>query len=59
MKRIYRTYADTEVYKLAVNVECPHCGNEQQEIDTDECGKTYVIECGDCGEQYEMYFDAS
>lgn len=28
MKRIYRTYEDTEVVQLATNIECPYCGRE-------------------------------
>lgn len=28
MKKIYRTYADTEVVMLATNIECPYCGDE-------------------------------
>lgn len=60
VKKIYRTFADTEVYALAVNVECPHCGAHWLETDKDECGKTYTLECEDgCGKQFEMYFDAS
>lgn len=39
MKKIYRTYADTEVWALAVNIECPHCGAHWVETDKDECGK--------------------
>lgn len=64
MKRIYRTYEDTEVVKLATNIKCPYCGSEWQEEDMDECGKTYIITCGyeydeGCGKQFEMHFDAS
>lgn len=33
MKQIYRTYADTEVAMLYVEVECPYCGNSQSELD--------------------------
>lgn len=64
MKRIHRYYADTEIVELGVYVECPHCGKEWLENDKTECGKTYVINCGDhglddgCGEYFEMYFDA-
>ncbi|AGR47510.1 hypothetical protein ABOUO_82 [Brevibacillus phage Abouo] len=59
MERIYCTYADTEVASLYTHVQCPYCNHEQNELDMDECGKIYVIECEECEEQYEMYFDAS
>ncbi|MED4377960.1 hypothetical protein P9274_20090 [Schinkia azotoformans] len=64
MKRIYRSYADTEVSSIVVNVECPHCGNEwQEDDDKTECGKTYTLFCDDedggCGKEFEMHFDAS
>lgn len=59
MKQIYRTYTDTEVACLSVEVACPYCGHEQSEMDKTECGKTYTIECDECGKEYEMYFDAS
>lgn len=63
MKRIYRTYNDTEVATIVVNIECPHCGNEWQE-EPPGCGKTVVLTCGGdfdegCGKQFEMHFDAS
>ena len=58
MKQIYRTYADTEVAMLYVEVECPYCGNSQSELDKTDCGTTYVIECDECEKEYEMYFDA-
>lgn len=64
MKRIYRTYNDTEVVEIAVNVECPYCGMEWQE-DKTECGETYILECekdewtDGCGKKFEMHFDAS
>ena len=63
MKKIYRTYADTEVVMLATNIKCPYCGEEWQETDMDECGETYLLICDDgfgegCGKQFEMYFDA-
>lgn len=63
MEKIYRTHADTEVVMLATNIKCPYCGNEWQEEDMDECGKTYIITCSNddnegCGKQFEMYFDA-
>ena len=58
MKKIYRTYADTEVAMLATNIKCPHCGEEWQEMDMDECGETYLLICDDCGKEFEMYFDA-
>lgn len=63
LKRIYRTYADTEVASLYTNVKCPYCDNEWQEQDMNECGKTYVLICdefdGGCGKKFEMHFDAS
>lgn len=63
MKRIYRTYHDTEVTKLSTQVECPYCGREWLEQDTDECGRTYILNCDEdddgCGKDFEMYFDAS
>jgi len=64
MKRIYRTYADTEVSVLATQIKCPYCGEEWLEDGMDECGKTYTLTCGDefddgCGETFEMHFDAS
>lgn len=65
MKEIYRTFADTEVSVLATHIKCPYCGYEWQEDDMDECGKTYLIECGDellgigCGRKFKMHFDAS
>lgn len=63
MKRIYRSYNDTVVTEIAVNVECPHCGREWLEDDP-ECGETYILQCGDewddgCGNKFEMRFDAS
>jgi transcription elongation factor Elf1 len=59
VEKIKRTYADTEVWALAVNIECPHCGAHWVEIDKDECGNTYTLECEDgCGKKFEMYFDA-
>lgn len=62
MKRIYRSYSDTEVSSIVVNVECPYCGEEWQEDDP-ECGKTIIIKCDDefsdgCGKEFEMHFDA-
>jgi predicted RNA-binding Zn-ribbon protein involved in translation (DUF1610 family) len=65
LKKIYRTYEDTEVVELAVKVECPHCGNKWMEDGKTDCGESYVINCGDdgyedgCGKDFEMYFDAS
>lgn len=64
MKRIYRTYADTEVSVLATRVKCPYCGEEWLEEDMSECGKNYIIKCDDefddgCGKEFEMSFDAS
>jgi len=61
MERIYRTYSDTDVHSLAVAVKCPHCGEEWNEIDLTECGKTYNLTCenADCEKDFEMYFDAS
>ena len=62
MKKIYRTYEDTEITHTATNVKCPYCGNEWLEDDTDECGVTYKLYCdeveGGCGKYFEMYFDA-
>jgi transcription elongation factor Elf1 len=61
VKRIYRTYNDTEVTQLSVAITCPYCGEEWLEPDVDECGKTHKIVCenGDCDKEFEMYFDAS
>lgn len=64
MKEIYLTYEDTEVAVLATKIECPYCGREWSENDMSDCGKTYVLTCGDeydkgCGKQFTMYFDAS
>ncbi len=64
MKQIYRTYKDTEVVELGVNVACPACKREWMEYgDKTNCGETYELECdpddGGCGEKFEMYFDAS
>ncbi|ALA07253.1 hypothetical protein SECTIM467_129 [Brevibacillus phage SecTim467] len=56
---IFRTYEDTEVaslYAMYTNVKCPYCGQEQQELDVDNFGKTYIIECDGCDKQYQMYF---
>jgi len=63
MKRIYRTYNDTEVATIVVNIKCPYCGEKWQE-EPPECGETVVLTCGDdldegCGKQFEMHFDAS
>jgi len=63
MKRIYRTYNDTEVLTIVVNVGCPNCGKTWQE-EPPECGETVVLTCDDewedgCGEKFEMHFDAS
>ena len=57
MKMIYRTYADTVVVTLATNIKCPYCGEEWKETDMDECGKTYLLKCVNCGKEFEMYFD--
>lgn len=57
MKKIYRTYADTEIAMLVTNIECPYCGDEWQEYDMDECGETYLLVCDGCGKEFEMYFD--
>jgi len=62
LKRIYRTYADTEVTHIGVYVECPYCGREWMEEDP-ECGNVYRLKCDDefddgCGKEFEMYFDA-
>lgn len=63
MKRIYRTYEDTEVVQLATNIKCPYCGIEWQEYDMDECGEIYKLICDEedngCGKEFEMSFDAS
>lgn len=58
-RKIYCTYGDTEVASLWVNVTCPYCENEQQELDLTECGATYKIHCEECEKEFEMYFDAS
>lgn len=63
MKRIYRTYNDTEVATIVVNIKCPHCGLEFQE-EPPECGETVILTCDDewddgCGRNFEMHFDAS
>lgn len=62
MKEIYRYYSDTEVYELAVNIECPYCGEEWQEVGLTECGESYEITCEDspksCGKKFIMCFDA-
>jgi hypothetical protein len=66
LKEIYRTYADTEVSEIVVNIKCPYCGEEWQE-DKTECGETYELTCTDfhdilgegCGKKFKMYFDAS
>lgn len=58
-RRIYRTYNDTEVAVLAVNVECPYCGSQWLEEDKCNCGETYVLECEKCRKEFEMHFDAS
>lgn len=57
MDIIYRTFADTEVVMLATNIECPYCGEEWQEYDMDECGKTYNLECISCTREFQMHFD--
>ncbi|MEC0089360.1 hypothetical protein [Paenibacillus macquariensis] len=64
MKKIYRTYADTEVTMLSTEVKCPYCGNEWFEEDKNDCGNTYTLRCDDefdngCGKEFEMHFDAS
>lgn len=59
MEKIYRTYEDTEVSSIAVNVECPYCKEEWQESDP-VCGESYNLICEDgCGKEFKMYFDAS
>ena len=58
MKTIFRTYADTEVVSLGTYIECPYCGSKWMEVDCDECGHTYILNCEDCGEDFGMYFDA-
>lgn len=62
MKEIYRSYSDTEVATLVVNVKCPYCGDEWQEDDP-ECGETRTLKCNDefsvgCGKEFKMHFDA-
>ena len=59
VKEIYRGYADIETIATATQVKCPYCGEEWLEEDSDECGKTYTIECEECGEEFKMHFDAS
>lgn len=63
MRKIYRTYSDTEVTQLSTRIECPYCGKEWLEPDLDECGTTYNLNCDEdddgCGKDFEMYFDAS
>jgi transcription elongation factor Elf1 len=58
MKRISRTYSDTEVTQLSVYVKCPHCGEEWLEPDVDECGKVFTLTCEneECEEKFELYF---
>lgn len=57
MKKIYRTYSDTEVATLSCEVKCPICGNDfSYEDDLSPC-ETYVINCEECDEEFEMYFD--
>lgn len=63
MKRIYRTYNDTEVATIVVNIECPYCGSNFQE-EPPECGETVTLTCDDewgdgCGKEFEMHFDVS
>ncbi|MED4866127.1 hypothetical protein ABET15_04300 [Heyndrickxia faecalis] len=57
-RMIYCGYSDTEVASLWTNVKCPYCGHEQQELDMDDCGKTYEIKCEGCEKEYKMHFDA-
>jgi predicted RNA-binding Zn-ribbon protein involved in translation (DUF1610 family) len=59
METIYRTHADTEVMQTATEVECPYCGESWLERDTDDCGRTYVLDCEGCEKQFKMHFDAS
>jgi hypothetical protein len=61
MARIFRTYGDTEVTQISVQITCPYCGEEWMEPDKDECGTTYTLTCEneDCEKKFEMYFDAS
>ena len=64
-RMIYRTYNDTEVSEIVVNVQCPYCGDEWQE-DKTSCGETYEMVCNGeyswsdrgCGKMFKMYFDA-
>lgn len=61
MERIYRTYRDTEVTQLSVQIKCPYCGEEWLLPDADECGRTFELICEneECEQKFEMYFDAS
>ncbi|WP_157452867.1 hypothetical protein [Brevibacillus sp. SKDU10] len=43
--------------ELVYECEMPLLRQEQQKLDVDECGETYVIECEGCDKQYEIYFD--
>ena len=60
-RMIYCTYADTEIASLWTSVQCPYCGHLQKELDMNDCGTTYTIQCEneDCEKEYEMHFDAS
>ena len=58
MKKIFRSYRDTEILALLVRIKCPVCGYEWMEDNVDECGKTYHLACYECDEEFEMYFDA-
>lgn len=63
MRKIYRGYKGTEVYKTVTNVKCPYCGREWQEEDKDECGEEYFLECdkvfeNGCGKMFLMHYDA-
>lgn len=59
MKEIYCTYEDTEVVMLKTIMTCPYCGEEHAELDMDEPGKAYIVECEACEKEFKMYFDAS
>ena len=57
IKEIYRGYDDTEPYELMTNIKCPYCGAEWAEIDMNDCGVTYEIQCEKCHKYFQMHFD--
>lgn len=59
MKTIYRTYEDTHPASLYTDVKCPYCSYEQAELNKDQPGETYEVECLNCKKKYQMHFDAS